>query len=93
MPGFSASFACLLHVLIVDADVDERATERAPGRADRCACDRHQEEPADQHAPEGSGDRSARRRVHELVQMYPPVLIARRDHRVADVDQIFLLHR
>src|ERR1700733_14405516 len=43
-----------LHVLIADADVDERAAERATSRADRCACDRQQEKPADQHAPEGS---------------------------------------
>jgi hypothetical protein len=82
-----------LHVLVVDADVSERSAQRARARPDGGAGERHKEEPADQHAPERSADRSRRGRVHELAQLHATLLVARHDHRVADVDQILALHR
>src|SRR5271165_6540900 len=82
----------LLHLLVVDADVDERAAQRARGRADGGAGQWHEKDPADQHAPERARGRAGRRRMHELVELDAAVFVAGRNHRVAHLDQILALH-
>jgi hypothetical protein len=64
----------------------------APGCADSCARQRHQKEPADQHAPKGSCNSTARGWMHEPVELDPAILIARHDHCVVDLDEVSALH-
>ena len=54
LPGVSAA-GLLAHLIVVDADVGQRAAERPAGRAGRRADEGHEKDPADEHAPERAG--------------------------------------
>ena len=92
MPGFNASLALGLHLLVIDAHVHQRTAQRPRSRADSRAGDRHKKEPANQHAPEGARNRARRRRMHELIEFHSAVFVAGGDDRIANLDQVLLLH-
>ena len=81
-----------LHLLIINAHVHQRTAKRPRRSADGGAGDWHKKEPADQHAPEGARNRGCRRRMHELIEFHPAVFVASGDDRIADLDQVLLLH-
>ena len=70
----------------------ERTAKRPGRRADGGAGDWHEKEPADQHPPKGARNRTGRRRMQELIEFHPSVFVAGGDDRIANLDQVLLLH-
>jgi hypothetical protein len=46
----------------------------------------------DQRTPEGAGHRRGARRIEKLVELDATILVLHGDHRVAKLEQIFLVH-
>src|SRR5215831_7654726 len=81
----------LLHELIVDAEIGERAAERSRRRAEGNAYERIHEQQADQQPPEAPHGGARGGGVDQLIELDGIALRLDRDDRIANRDQIFAL--
>ena len=88
LPG-SSSVPSFFMKLVVDAEVGHRAAERATGGAERHAEQRHEEDEADEAAPQRAA-RGAEAGHRRLVQLDLAVLLALDDHQVLELDHMGL---
>jgi hypothetical protein len=82
----------VFHELVVDSDIAEGAAESARGRADCRAGQGHQEDHADQCAPERPGQCAGRSRIEKLIEFDMAIGLLDRNDCVAQFDQVLLLH-
>jgi hypothetical protein len=82
----------LFHEGVVDAEIGQRAAERAGRSADRNPEDRVQKQHADQKSPKTSGHGPHGCRVDELIELDVAGIGFDGDHGIADGDEILLLH-
>ncbi len=81
------------HECVVDPDIRQSAADRARRGTDRGAGQRHHEQKTDQRAPEHAGHGTCLDRMKQLVQPDMPFGAFRDHHGVAELDEIFALHR
>jgi hypothetical protein len=85
------AFGQLLHERVIDAEVRQRAAERAARRPHSRAKKRIKEKNPDQQTPESARHRAGRRRIDDLVELDLTIGGFGGDDRVREFDDMFLL--